>query len=461
MVESTTTKMINLGLQRISRLLRPLFEAYPVALPWKAVHVAGTNGKGSVAALISTALSQRYKVGRFTSPHLVDRWDCITLNQQVVPQDLFLKVERQIRRRNDECQVGASEFELLTATAFELFTQTQMDVAVVECGLGGRLDATNVLRPRDVLVSVLTKVGLDHVEFLGDTVAKVAAEKAGIFKPGVGVVVDQSNPPQVLEVVDARLKELGLTPFRLPERYHPQTQVEGMPLATHQRQNLVTAFAAYSLAEQSLCTKSWEQNVDAAYDRLPELVRAAQASLPGRLQWLDLPDHLLPSAQNSPSHQPRVPHRILIDGAHNPQSAEALAEYVDRHVRTDNSAGAVTWVLAAKNDKDVGSMLSVLVRPSDNVATCSFGSVDGMPWVKSMDASQLAEVVRLCHDHVTTTGVVEVGPNGGDIAAAIKRAVSLAETTKTPICIAGSLYLVGDVLRLVRDGGRKVDGVVS
>ncbi|KAK5256123.1 folylpolyglutamate synthase, partial [Exophiala xenobiotica] len=214
--------MIKLGLQRISALLNPLFTTYPNTLPWKAIHIAGTNGKGSIASLISTFLSNSgYSVGRFTSPHLIDRWDCITLNQRVVERERFLAAEAKVRQRSESDNVGASEFELLTATAFELFTDAKVDVAVVECGLGGRLDATNVLRQGDVLVSVLAKVGLDHTEFLGDTVEKVAREKTGIFKAGVPVVVDGSNTPEVLDVVRERMAALGSSeggPFVLDEQ---------------------------------------------------------------------------------------------------------------------------------------------------------------------------------------------------------------------------------------------------
>jgi folylpolyglutamate synthase len=459
--------MINLGLQRISLLLQPLFQAHP-ALPWKAIHIAGTNGKGSVAALLSTCLSQprssrRCRVGRFTSPHTVDRWDCITLDQRVVNRESFLAAERRVQARNVEAGIGASEFEVLTATAFELFTDHGMDVAVVECGLGGRLDATNVLRSQDVLVSVLTKVGLDHVEFLGDTLPKVAAQKTGIFKSGVPVVVDPSNPPEVMEVVQQRLKQLrlesegrpqnvsGVGPSVLPERY--KSLLEGgqfldLGLATHQRQNVVTALTAYDVAVQRLSEGrptdvEGTDHVENVVKRLPDLVRAAQASLPGRLQWLSLPKHLSPFDTTK---------QVLLDGAHNPQSAEGLAEYVSTHLRSPTRI--VTWVLAVKKEKDVRSLLSILLRPSDNVVTCSFGPVDGMPWVQSTPAAELAEIAR----EFVTSGKVEVGrptretggQSEGDVAAAIKRAVEIAGDGK--IGIAGSLYLVGDVLRLVRDG---------
>ncbi|KAL6251346.1 folylpolyglutamate synthase [Rhinocladiella similis] len=464
--------MINLGLQRITALLQPLFTAHPASLPWKAIHIAGTNGKGSVAALLSTFLSRSgYSVGRFTSPHLIDRWDCITLNQHVVDRDRFLDVEREMRTRSQTRQIGASDFEILTATAFELFTRSAVDVAVVECGLGGRLDATNALRTQDVLMSVLAKVGLDHTEFLGDTVEKVTWEKAGIFKPGVPVVVDGSNDPEVLSVVWEKLDELGNThgvhildgprEELLSQSIDKMRQLGGN-LAKHQMQNLTTAWTAYTLAERrleeskststatsGLTTKSdggggggdWMQNVAQAAEELPRLVTTAQSSLQGRLEWLEIPERLLPDESKA------LKHKVLIDGAHNPQSACALAAYVDESVRQATSRkSSVTWVLAAKNDKDIRAIVSTLLRKGDNVVTCSFGPVDGMPWVKSMDASVLLEIAgEFVSDESTTEAARD-----GSVREAIVRALEIAG--QGPVCVAGSLYLVGDVLRLVRDG---------
>jgi folylpolyglutamate synthase len=447
--------MINLGLQRISALLNPLFTAYPTTLPWKAIHIAGTNGKGSIASLIATFLSNSgYSVGRFTSPHLIDRWDCITLNQHVVERERFLAAEAKVRQRSESDNVDASEFELLTATAFELFTDEKVDVAVVECGLGGRLDATNVLRQGDVLVSVLAKVGLDHTEFLGDTIEKVAREKAGIFKAGVPVVVDGSNTPEVLDVVRDRMAALRsseMGAFVLDEQQSSvllSKSVARLGLAKHQEQNLRTAWTAYYLAEQRMADLRSRDgaepgidsmhNVDRTEKKISELIRLAQASLRGRLEWLTLPAHFLPSGLDDRQTQPKV----LLDGAHNPQSAHALASYVDTNVR--GTSGQITWVLAVKNDKEVQTILSILLRPEDNVVTCSFGPVDGMPWVKSMEAVALAEIVR---ESSPATGIVEAAESGS-VKAAITKAVRIAG--QGPTCVAGSLYLVGDVLRLMR-----------
>lgn len=437
--------MITLGLQRISRLLAPLFAAHPT-LPWKAIHIAGTNGKGSVAALLSTFLTHSgYKVGRFTSPHLIDRWDCITLDQRAVERDKFLAVERELRERSVAEDVNASEFEILTAAAFVLFTRERVDVAVVECGLGGRLDATNVLRAQDVAVCVLTKVGLDHTDLLGGTIEAIAREKAGIFKPGVPVVVDPSNDARVMEVVNDRLTELGcelVSPPPPPDQHVQRLGGLGrLGLAKHQLQNLDTALTAYSAAE----TRT--SQVEEVKKALPTLVRDAISSLPGRLQWLTRPPAWISNDLTSNVVAlPGIPVPILLDGAHNPQSAQALAEYIDENLRP-HSAGPMTWVLSVKNDKDIRTVLSHLLRQGDSAVTCSFGPVDGMPWVKSMDAQELMRIVG-----EFTTGRVEAR---GGVPEAVSRAVDMARESQGLVCVAGSLYLASDVLRAVRDGDLK------
>lgn len=469
--------MINLGLSRITSLVRPLFSVHD-PLPWRAIHIAGTNGKGSIASYVSTFLShQGYKVGRFTSPHLINRWDCIWLNSRVVERDVFLAVESELKARSTEEGIQASEFEILTAVAFELFTRHGMDFGVVECGLGGRLDATNALRPQDVAASVLAKVGLDHTEFLGGTLQEIAGEKCGIFKHGVPVVVDESNDQVIKGVVEDKLKEVNPGPgnaedlwFKLPTNQAAILETDSIRdvgLADHQKQNLTTALTAYytveqrqplsQTASQDMMGQTPDSRMDSTIQHLPQLIKDSHASIRGRLEWLSLPAHLLPSSKRGQNVQ------VLIDGAHNPQSASALASYVDNHIRSNNKNDShlskqqptVTWLMGMKQGKEANTILQTLLRDGDNVVTCSFGPVDGMPWVQSLDASDLADKVRQC-----TSGHVESAPAAPNKGHNVASAIALAVTTAGggPLCIAGSLYLVGDVLRLVEQGGEEGGG---
>ena len=200
--------MIELGLGRISRLLKDI----PIA--WRAIHVAGTNGKGSVCSYASAMLNAgSIKCGRFTSPHLIDRWDCITINDRVVDQRLFCQVEDVVKSRDQKNGIKASEFELLTATAFEIFNHEKVEVGVVEVGLGGRNDATNVLQ--DPLVTVITKIGKDHQSFLGNSLEEIAYQKAGIMKQNVACLVDGSNEGSVIDVLKQNAKESQAAPLTL------------------------------------------------------------------------------------------------------------------------------------------------------------------------------------------------------------------------------------------------------
>lgn len=364
--------MIELGLQRISRLLKH------TALPWKAIHVAGTNGKGSICAYAAAMLhAGGIRCGRFTSPHLIDRWDCITINGRAIKESIFRQVEERVLTRNREEDIKASEFELLTATAFEIFTQEKVQVGVVEVGMGGRLDATNMLE--SPLVTVISKIGLDHQAFLGNTIEEIAREKAGILKPRVLCVVDGTNEATVLKVLLDTAKSVGSGPLRLcttlPHIRLSGRDQAGLPylrkLEKHQKTNLSCAYTAVRETLRLLKVRVSANKLWTAVSRV---------QWPGRLQELSI--EALTGRQE----------RILLDGAHNTQSASVLATYVDRHLRRRARGSGITWLIAATQGKDIRSILQQLVHPEDKVVAVEFGPVDGMPWVKPMSSKELTQV---------------------------------------------------------------------
>lgn len=210
----------------------------------QAIHVAGTNGKGSTSHLIAAALQAAgYKVGLFTSPHLVSLTERIRINGQPIPEAEVADFIEQNRAFLDELQ--PSFFETMTAMGFAYFVKEQVDVAVVEVGLGGRLDSTNVLTP---ILSVITNIGLDHTEFLGNTLPKIAREKAGIIKPGVPVVIGESHP-QTMNVFLAKAKECGSEIYFADQcEYLRRTRLQVAPKCElkglYQEHNLQTAFVA-------------------------------------------------------------------------------------------------------------------------------------------------------------------------------------------------------------------------
>lgn len=190
------------GLENTLRLMAHLGNPHEQL---RAIHVAGTNGKGSTSHLIAAVLqAQGYKVGLFTSPHLVSLTERIRINGQPIPEDEVADFVTRHRSFLDETK--PSFFETMTALAFDYFVRQKVDIAVVEVGLGGRLDSTNVLTP---ILSVITNIGLDHTEFLGNTLPKIAREKAGIIKPGVPCVIGETHP-QTMNVFLDKAKECGI-----------------------------------------------------------------------------------------------------------------------------------------------------------------------------------------------------------------------------------------------------------
>lgn len=428
------------GLQRITRLLNEFRQQ------WPAIHVAGTNGKGSVCAYITAMLRRAHvKTGRFTSPHLIDRWDGITINDRVIRKSLFEQAERHVQKINDDRGVGASSFELLTATAFHIFNEEKIDMAVIECGMGGREDSTNVLqRP---VVSVITNIGLDHQGFLGETVEEIAWHKAGILKSSVPFVTPYTSDPAnsgVPIVIMREAAQVGALPVSLPQDL-ALTDLESLP--SHQRTNMRLAMKAVELALNSLVhsknmhvsntttAKAFGKNLESAM---------LEVQIPGRLQTLSIE---CLTGRKEP---------ILIDGAHNVDAWQGLRDHVDAQWRLKSQATSkqgdevpsVTWIMAQSSNahKSPPEMIHRLCHSNDTVFVTGFGPVDGMPWVKpappqdydlSNDVSSQPKRAHLCHEEP----LLEV----------LKMASAAAGNG--PLVICGSLYLVSDVMRLLRDAG--------
>ncbi|TRX97284.1 hypothetical protein FHL15_002078 [Xylaria flabelliformis] len=403
--------MIELGLTRIAALLRNTPQT------WKAIHVAGTNGKGSICAYLNAMLcANRLSCGRFTSPHLVHRWDCITINDSAVSENQFRHFEELVKKRNEEEHLGASEFELLAATAFEIFEAAKVKFGVIEVGLGGRLDATNALKHK--AVTVISKIGLDHQSFLGNTLEEIALQKAGIIRPDVPCVVDASNPSSVVAVIrsqadaaGANIKLADLQSIDLRGKLSEQ-------LEPHQQQNLLCAYEAFHLAYPGHAMS------------MQDLLNVgANAVWPGRLQSISIEKV---TGRTEP---------ILLDGAHNPQSADVLSTFVERRLRAYGKP--VTWVLAASAGKDISEILKVLLHEGDNLTAVEFGPVDGMPWVRSMNSATILQTIESIGVTISAKQDAQA-----DIMAGLDWASKISHGG--PLVVAGSLYLVSDILKLLQ-----------
>ncbi|KAK1970280.1 FolC bifunctional protein [Colletotrichum sublineola] len=411
-------KGIRLGLHRISRALEG------VPQKWDAIHVAGTNGKGTTCTYLA-ALCRSFSIsnGLFTSPYLVEPRDAIKINDVPVQQDVYTDVRRKIlddeqaRLAQDPSQEALTIFEITTLIAFGVFSRADVQMGLVEVGLGGRLDSTNALRRKRV--TIITKIGLDHQAFLGNTLPEIAKEKAGIMMAGVPCVVDGSNPPEVLEVFRQHAASVS-APLHLTTNQNGLLetlyQSELMP---HQAQNMACAITAFRIAYPHL-----NLSVEKA---LPILKDATHL---GRLSWLEVGEKY-PSRKGKP---------ILVDGAHNPQSAETLSTFVERRLRDADKP--VTWIVSvSKQDgKDAGGMFRTLLRPGDSVTCVPFTKRETMPWVEPLPLDTLREMA-------SNAGVKDIFLGEGGLEAATQWAVDRAGDG--PVVLTGSLYLVGDAYRVL------------
>lgn len=364
------------------------------------------------------------RAGRFTSPHLYHPSDSIVVDEEAVPEAVFRAMGDKVKQIDATHGIGASEFELLTATAFEVFADQDVAVGVVETGMGGRLDATNVLQ--NPLVTVVTKIGIDHQQYLGSTLDEIAGHKAGIMKAGVPCLIDGTNHPSVLARLQHYADQIGAGPLSYIPNPDEEAiiwdQLERRKYAPHQQTNLGCAFAAVRKALPQLGIHSIQP------DAL--LQACSQVVWPGRLQHISITQLTGRRAT------------ILVDGAHNMNAATELAQYVTHSLRSPHNT-SVTWILAFSQPKDVQSILSALLQPADKVVAVQFGPVEGMPWVVSAASRSIVDTVKalgLRGGHVRDCG--------SNVEAAVRQGSEIAG--EGPMVVCGSLYLVADVLRLLQ-----------
>ncbi|XP_014557016.1 hypothetical protein COCVIDRAFT_98438 [Bipolaris victoriae FI3] len=433
--------MIQPGLGRISQLLRN------AEFPWKSIHVAGTNGKGSICHYASHLIKRKkIKVGKFTSPHLVDRWDCITINNQPVNELLFRKVESHYQDLSQRDGIPASPFEILTATAFHIFNEEKIEIGVIEVGMGGREDATNILNNQ--AISVISKIDRDHQNFLGDTLEEIALHKAGILRSNVPYIINPRNEKNVQDVIDDYAKTIQAGPRFTHEPLDLQKRLFNKhdwntflhPLLPVQRDNAVLAAIAARQAIESIGLEI------RPFDIGRFLLKSRMSVNHGRMELISVP---LIFGDHKDSQGPK----ILVDGAHNPNAAKLLKDYVrlvhsKGKIPGDGFPGKngwpVTWVLAMTEGKDAHEYLRILLQPGDTVVTTTFGPVDGMPSVKPMDPNQLLEIAKSVQPGVTGMAM----PKQGALRALC--AAKFISKRGRPVVLTGSLYLVGDFHREFR-----------
>jgi dihydrofolate synthase/folylpolyglutamate synthase len=390
---------IKLGLENIQRLLTAL------SLPdtkWRVIHVAGTNGKGSVCAMIDSILrAQRYRAGLFTSPHLVTFRERIRVNGEMISEQAAADTLTAIRDLVREWDPHPTFFEIVTALALKYFSDAKAKIVILETGLGGRLDATNAIRSD---VSVITPIDLDHQKWLGQTLSEIAGEKAGIIKPEVPVI-SAAQHPDAEQVIRARAAQCE-APLQFVTEPYDET-----PIAlrgVHQKQNAAIAIAAL----QSAGIDPPSPNGSPA--RTSGATGIDNAAIARGLSSVEWPARFQPWDK-----------RTIIDGAHNPAAARVLVE-TWREMFGDERA---TLILAILSDKDLRGICETLAPISDYVF---------LPRIRSERASDPRELARIL------SSITPSLPHS--ITPSIAEAMDSARARSNRILLTGSLHFAGEAL---------------
>ena len=397
------------GLTRIRRLLELLGNP---ERSLRFVHAAGTNGKGSTCAMLASMLQKAgYQVGLNTSPHLVRFEERIRINGEMIPGETLAALVERIRPLADAMEEHPTEFELITVLALLYFKEEACDIVVLETGLGGELDASNVIDTPEV--AILTAMGLDHSALLGNTLSEVASAKAGIIKPH-GQVVSFGGCPEADAVFRRTCAKQGASLYQadFSRIGHPVETLSGtrftcapygeltLPLlGDYQTKNAMLAITAAEVLREH----GWKLTNEAIREGI------AAARWPGRLELL------------RPAHP-----AVLLDGAHNPHGMRATVDSLKK-LLPDRKAVLVLGIMA---DKAVDEMLDLLVPLTSEVFTVTPDSP------RAMKSSELA-------DRILSRGIPArpcLSP-----ADALRRAVSRAGSEGV-VCVLGSLYLAGEIL---------------
>jgi dihydrofolate synthase / folylpolyglutamate synthase len=428
---------IKLGLANITALLQYMEQPQE---EFPAVHIAGSNGKGSTASFLASILQQAgYRVGLYTSPHLIDFNERIQINGLPIPTDRVVFLTEYIQEAIDRMKKkhGGEQnpirtsgdkdfdpkkavitfFEFTTAMAFLHFRQEKIDIAVLEAGMGGRLDATNVIDP---LLSVITTISLEHTQYLGESLLKIAGEKAGIIKPKRPLLTSASQP-EVLDVFRQRCQELQSPCYSWKNDFSAVElcpQVISFQGRSHQWEKLHLGMAGrHQMINASLALAAVETLMEDGFAFEEKHLRQglAEVKWPGRLEQIG----------GKPA--------ILLDGAHNPEAAEVLREALTNGFPRHR----LILVMGIMVDKEIGKMMASLVPLADFLILTQPG----------IDRAAPLDILRT---RAASFGkpTVEIG----NVAQAVAKAMQEAKKEDL-ILVTGSLYTVGEARAFLKERG--------
>ena len=417
---------VNYDLRRMDELLVRLGNPH---LKAKTVHIAGTKGKGSTAAMIASALTLAgYRTGLYTSPHLIDIRERMRVDGRLISRTELVKLVKRLKPDIEAISAAArygrlTTFEILTALGFMHFAAHGVEMQVVEVGLGGRLDATNVVRPE---VCAITTIGLDHTDVLGDTLAQIAAEKAGIIKRGVPVVSarQETEAAQVIEMFcrrnDARLIRVGTDITHSGQRVSRGKQLIDIKGRLDEYHVALPLWGSFQRENAAVAVGVLEVLAEKSFNITSGIIVAGLEKVrwPGRFQVIR-------------------PHPLLvIDGAHNPQAAHelglALGDFLEGRPR-----GRRILVIGMSSDKDYAGVADELAPLFDAVVATRSRHP------RALEARLMAAEFERLGGEVHTSG---------SIADALERAIALAGKDGF-VCATGSLFVVGEALEWAHKRG--------
>ena len=423
-LDELNTFGIRLGLVRMEELCARLGNPERC---YATIHIAGTNGKGSVTQMMDAVFrASGIRAGRYLSPHLISYTERMSVDGHDISEERFAELLTRVRAAADEMVAAGHEhptqFEALTALAFLYFAEEQVEVAVIETGLGGLLDSTNVVEPA---LTIITNVAMDHADRCGGTLLGIAEHKAGIIKEGVPVITAATGEP--LEIIERRAEELGADVFVCGEDFSAQLffpKEGGQRVAFHSvvcREpepfdlGLAGVYQAENAALVIMAAKLLERE-DARVTEHAIRVALRTVRHPARFEIL--------MRENLP---------VVIDGAHNPAGMRALRAGLDAYFPDLPRV----FLLGILKDKDIDAMLAALLRPGDQVITVRPDS----------ERAAAADVVAAIAD-----GMGLDTHACGDAAAALAEAQARARAGNALLVAAGSLYLVGGIRAMLMTG---------
>jgi dihydrofolate synthase/folylpolyglutamate synthase len=397
---------IKLGLDNIRQLMRAAGDPQD---SFASVHVAGTNGKGSTLAFLDSILQQSgYRTGRFTSPHLIDVNERFLLNSIPIPDDTLNNIIAQYRTLAESLQISPTFFEMNTAIAFQYFADEKVDLALIETGLGGRFDSTNIIQPK---VTAITHIGLDHTQYLGDTLESIAFEKAGIIKTNTPVVLGPLSL-KAIPPIENKAREMK-APILSPDHGFTYSSNRNGDLTYHSQQiELMNCFlrmkgifqpdnAAIAVTVAGLLQKEFSAITPKTIEK-----GLAKATWPGRMEIIS----------NSPP--------IIMDAAHNLEAMDALEQSLE---------GPLIVLLALSNDKPAQEMVRTIAPKADSIIITQFEGIRAYP---VDDLSQ--EISPIPHKTIRK------------FEKALEESLKQSKEKNIPLLITGSLFTIGQGRRILQ-----------